>query len=42
MQDIAHRSMSIQVSSPEYEGYVVIDTLVEDRSAGGVQRLAVT
>ena len=29
--------MSVLVTGPGYEGHVVIDTLVEDRSAGGVR-----
>lgn len=29
--------MSLSVAGPDYEGHVVIDTLVEDRSAGGVR-----
>lgn len=32
-----HPSMSIRVTGPDYEGHVVIDTLVQDRSAGGVR-----
>jgi glutamate dehydrogenase (NAD(P)+) len=33
----SHPAMSIRVTGPDYEGHLVIDTLVEDRSAGGVR-----
>ena len=33
----ARPGMSILASGDDYEGYVVIDTLVDDRSAGGVR-----
>lgn len=32
-----HPALSILVTGPDYEGHLVIDTLVEDRSAGGVR-----
>jgi glutamate dehydrogenase (NAD(P)+) len=32
-----HPAMSIRVTGPDYEGHLVIDTLVENRSAGGVR-----